>query len=380
MQASVCTAQSLLISRRQDLAGSRNQLRSVRAIRTSRRQVRVNKLSVLAANTTEYIPDRADIIREQSRKERRVVYTQDLWKRHRGVGRYNRHLSTLFDSSLANLWPPVAFLTGLAAAVNAINEYTEYTAQVPMSALGLTSGALSLLLVFRTNSSYGRWWEARKIWGGLLNRSRDFVRQGLTWFSVEDKALRAQLVRYTIGFAVALKVHLRGDEDMRTELTGIFTDEELEAALSEVHVPNHILRVMSELVYRADLHPMLNTEMSDNITFFEDVLGKCERILKTPIPLSYTRHTSRFLFLWLTVLPFALYKDCGWSSIPIEAFSAFCLLGIEDIGVQIEEPFSVLSCEGICGSVTANCTAMLEEDEKDRAMIKAAKMVPVSAK
>ncbi|KAK3244511.1 hypothetical protein CYMTET_45877 [Cymbomonas tetramitiformis] len=85
---------------------------------------------------------------------------------------------------------------------------------------------------------------------------------------------------------------------------------------------------------------------------------------------------DRMQFLWLTILPFALYKDCGWSAVPIEAFSAFCLLGIEDIGVQIEEPFSVLSCEGICGSVTANCTAMLEEDEKDRALIKAAKLLP----
>ncbi|KAK3272804.1 hypothetical protein CYMTET_18919 [Cymbomonas tetramitiformis] len=170
------------------------------------------------------------------------------------------------------------------------------------------------------------------------------------------------------------QVHLRGDEDMRTELVDILTKEELDAALAEVHVPNHILRVMSELVYRADLHPVLNTEMSDNITFFEDVLGKCERILKTPIPLSYTRHTSRFLCMWLALLPFALYKDCGWASVPIEAFTAFCLLGIEDIGVQIEEPFSVLSCEAICGSIQGNCTALLEQDERDREVIKRAKM------
>jgi len=314
-----------------------------------------------------------DEAREQERKNRRVVFTHDRWKRHRSVNRYARHLSTLNQSSITkDLSPAVFFLTSVAGAVTAVNEFTDFPdLLLPMSALGPTTGALSLLLVFRTNASYGRWWEARKIWGGLLNRSRDFVRQGLSWFKTEDSASKEQIVRYTMGFAIALKVHLRSDEDMRTELTGVLSEDELERAMEEVHVPNHILRMMSEVVWQADIGPVLSTEMSQNITFFEDVLGKCERILKTPIPLSYTRHTSRFLFMWLLLLPFALYQDCHWVSIPIEAFTAFFLLGIDDIGVQIKEPFSVLSCEGICGSVSGNTAALLEQDQRDRDLVEA---------
>ena len=104
-------------------------------------------------------------------------------------------------------------------------------------------------------------------------------------------------------------------------------------------------------------------------TEFEDILGKSERILKTPIPLSYTRMTSRFLMLWLALLPVALYQNLGWSCVPTEAFIAFCFMGIEEIGVQIEEPFSILALEAICGSVQDNCVAMVQAEERDLALI-----------
>ncbi|KAK3268900.1 hypothetical protein CYMTET_22623 [Cymbomonas tetramitiformis] len=171
----------------------------------SKRSVSRANLQV-SAEQMQLLP--IDEAREQERKNRRVVFDQDRWKRHRSVNRYARHISTLNQSSITkDLAPAVFFLTSVAGAVTAVNEFTDLPNLVlPLSALGPTTAALSLLLVFRTNSSYGRWWEARKIWGGLLNRSRDFVRQGLSWFKVEDTASKEQLVRYTMAFAVALKV------------------------------------------------------------------------------------------------------------------------------------------------------------------------------
>eukprot|EP00240_Pyramimonas_obovata_P006457 CAMPEP_0118959408 /NCGR_PEP_ID=MMETSP1169-20130426/63108_1 /TAXON_ID=36882 /ORGANISM="Pyramimonas obovata, Strain CCMP722" /LENGTH=311 /DNA_ID=CAMNT_0006907541 /DNA_START=51 /DNA_END=986 /DNA_ORIENTATION=- len=224
-------------------------------------------------------------VREKSRKFRRNVYGPPEWRRHRSVNRYTRHLGTMFTSSIVKgLIPPVAACTLAALAVCLTNEYgvdadlIPQALKLPMEPFTLSAPALSLLLVFRTNASYGRWWEARKIWGGLLNRSRDFIRQGVTWFDDEDEALKAQLVRYTIAFAFSLKVHLRGDEVMRDELKDILTPEELEMALDNVHVPNHILRVLSQIVAEARLSPMMTTQMDENITFFHDVLGKCENI------------------------------------------------------------------------------------------------------
>lgn len=308
---------------------------------------------------------------EKANRARHAPFGQPEWKKHRSSSRYLRHINTMFASSvIRNTSKPVAFFAALAAAFALYNTEVPdpYMINVGLTPFTTTASALSLLLVFRTNASYGRWWEARKIWGGLLNRTRDFVRMGLTWFP-DDPALKAQLLRYTVAFAVGTKVHVRGDEDMRTELEKILLPNELEAALSCAHVPNHLLRMLGAVVQAANLSPILTQSMNMNITEFEDILGKSERILKTPIPLSYTRMTSRFLMLWLALLPVALYQNLGWSCVPTEAFIAFCFMGIEEIGVQIEEPFSILALEAICGSVQDNCVAMVQAEERDLALI-----------
>lgn len=320
--------------------------------------------------------DEMNIARENDREGRRVVFSPALWQKHRSSARYSRALSTFFESSvLMGLVPPVAGCAVVAAAVCGWNNYEVNTLLndpwvIDLIPFSLSTSALSLLLVFRTTSSYDRWWEARKEWGGLLNRTRDFCRQGITWFDDRDEILKAQLVRYTVAYAYALKVHLRSDaEDMQKTLAPILKTNELEAALDNVHVPNHLLKVISNIVREAGLTTFQTAQMDENITFFHDVLGKCERILKTPIPLSYTRITSRFTLVWLLFLPFALWKSCGIATIPTEVFVALALLGIEDIGVQIEEPFSVLACEVICGSVAMNTCSILAMQDRDNALI-----------
>jgi predicted membrane chloride channel (bestrophin family) len=87
------------------------------------------------------------------------------------------------------------------------------------------------------------------------------------------------------------------------------------------------------------------------------------------MPLSYTRMTSRFIMLWLGLLPVALWGQLGWGSVPSETFIALCFLGIEEIGVQIEEPFSILALEAICESVQGNCIAMIEGESRDRQLV-----------
>eukprot|EP00238_Polyblepharides_amylifera_P014645 CAMPEP_0196600200 /NCGR_PEP_ID=MMETSP1081-20130531/95261_1 /TAXON_ID=36882 /ORGANISM="Pyramimonas amylifera, Strain CCMP720" /LENGTH=434 /DNA_ID=CAMNT_0041926019 /DNA_START=40 /DNA_END=1344 /DNA_ORIENTATION=- len=317
-----------------------------------------------------------DTATERARKYRRVVFGGPEWVRHRSTQRYTRHIMSMTSSRVvqALLYPVSCFALSAGVVCFLDSQLSPWhdiiqPLKIPVSVFSLSGGALSLLLVFRTNVSYGRWWEARKIWGGQLNRSRDFVRQGLTWFSEEDEGLKMQLQRYTAAFAVALKVHLRYDEDMEAELKPILFPRELEAAMKEAHVPNHLLRIMSEIVIQAEMDPMRTTQMDENITSFEDALGKCERIWKTPVPISYSRLASRFLVFWLAFLPFALFKDLGWLTIPVEAMIALFLLGIKDIGIEIEEPFSILALEAICTSVANNTKAMLDTQERDRALV-----------
>jgi len=85
------------------------------------------------------------------------------------------------------------------------------------------------------------------------------------------------------------------------------------------------------------------------------VLGGCERLISTPIPLSYTRHTSRSVLLFLLVVPIGLWKSCGWSTVPITILISFILLGIDEIAVHIEEPFAIMPLQQLCQVVQATC-------------------------
>merc|ERR1711972_855032 len=92
--------------------------------------------------------------------------------------------------------------------------------------------------------------------------------------------------------------------------------------------------------------------MEGNITRLINDMGACENIFATPIPVGYTKHTSRFLFIWLFFLPFALQNQLGVGTVFAQQVLSFGLLGIEDIGIQIEEPFSVLPLKKICFKIS----------------------------
>eukprot|EP00884_Botryococcus_braunii_P000321 jgi/Botrbrau1/1028/Bobra.0076s0002.1 len=214
--------------------------------------------------------------------------------------------------------------------------------------------AISLLLVFRTTNSYNRWAEARQIWGGILNRSRDLARQANSIISTKQEELRAPLLRWIIACPFSMKAHLSSTNDISQDLQSVLTDEELEALLAADHRPNFTISMMSEIVSLAGLDPVQLSMFDKNLTFMADSIGACERILKTPIPLSYTRHTSRFLIVFLFLLPFQLWYSLHWGAVPATLLISFFLLGIDEIGVMIEEPFSILALDAICETAKKN--------------------------
>ncbi|KAI7839791.1 hypothetical protein COHA_006590 [Chlorella ohadii] len=314
---------------------------------------------------------------DRRRKKGRTVFDFERWQKHRSSARYLRHMAGMFSSSvIQGLAAPLAYVVAVsigvaayytAAAKGAVPLYPalKVMASAPFS---LTSFALSLLLVFRTNSSYGRWDEARKMWGQVVNRSRDIARQALAYIPAAQAHLQDVICRWTIAYTRALMCHLRQGEDLEAELAGTLTPAELSALMAAKHRPNFCTQVLSAAVREAQLPGAGPTSreptaavpagaayrMDENITVFVEVSGGCERILRTPIPLGYTRHTSRFLMLWLTMLPFSLWESCGLAMIPVAALVAFLLLGVEEIGVQIEEPFSILPLEVISTTIEGN--------------------------
>ena len=271
------------------------------------------------------------------------IYTVDDWQKHISISRYFRHLETMPKSrTVRSLLLPSALSLGQTLAIAAYSTYHPPSwpdlPGVSQDIFNLTGPILSLLLVFRTDASYTRWDEARRYFGELIYKSRNLLRQGLVVFKGNDE-WTALLVRWTVVFGVILKLHLREDvrqEALDVELGGWLTPQEMESLASAENAPNYVLQVLSHIVRRA---PASERAVLDaNLDAFEEVLGRCERINRVPIPLSYTRHTSRFLITWLLLLPLGL-----WNSVHEEAFflaplAVFFILGVDQIGVQLEQP------------------------------------------
>mmetsp|Transcript_8196 Transcript_8196/g.16121 ORF Transcript_8196/g.16121 Transcript_8196/m.16121 type:complete len:179 (-) Transcript_8196:557-1093(-) len=138
----------------------------------------------------------------------------------------------------------------------------------------------------------------------------------------------------------------------------------------ETNRPVKVLQMISITVAAADLDPIIANRLDNEVRELENVLGSCERILRTPMYTSYTRHTSRFLFTWLAMLPLVLWPLCGVYCTPATVLIAYSLLAIEDIGVMIEEPFDILplwrAVEMVDDSAEIAVAHLCEEREYER--------------
>jgi predicted membrane chloride channel (bestrophin family) len=319
------------------------------------------------------------------------------WVKHRSSQRFVRNLNTLGESGVQQaLSTELTAITAVAIFVVAINlllgnyldlagishpgpfSFLSSLAPVAIPGMAYTTAmpSLALLLVFRTNTAYSRWNEARTLWGGVVNNCRNVVRQSNIYFPSDryHDELKEQLAANTAGFCKALKNFLRGpddDEIFRGELmemvdAGLITVKQVDAAMAAKNRPMFFANAMSESTRKANIDVIGKQAIDRSISVLVDLCGACERIFKSPVPLVYTRHTSRFLTLFLLFLPFGLWKVDEswnhWATIPMTDLIAFFLLGIEEIGIQLEEPFSVLPLEALCnGAIAATLEELLEQ-------------------
>ncbi|GAX76902.1 hypothetical protein CEUSTIGMA_g4348.t1 [Chlamydomonas eustigma] len=317
---------------------------------------------------------------EEARRSFRTVYDFQSWRKHRNQLRLFVQVGQIPRSNiLKNILPSMAWCTGVAALLtlymqaydsNLLPEpfpsFASNTASVTF--VNTTVVALSLLLVFRTNASYGRWDEARKMKGLLVNRSRDLIRQACSMFSPEDVERKIMMGKWVSVYCRVLRIHFQAEVSLEEEMNGILSMEEVEWLQSSTHRPCTVIHVLSQIIYSAPISAFCQAQMCNNLTALEDVLGGCERILRAPIPVSYTRNTARFLFVWLTLLPFALFSSCGVWTAPVVAGIAAVLCGIEEIGVQVEEPFGILPLAAIGDRIQADVISTLLEDGRTRTM------------
>ena len=217
--------------------------------------------------------------------------------------------------------------------------------KIPSIAHTLLGVALGLLLVFRTNASYDRYWEGRKLLGGFVNRARDLVRQATSFIEGDDalgRGHRREIARQTVLFYALLRQYLRKEREL--ENLGVPLDEAERAALREAAVrPNLAAHWLTARLVRAQRDGRLSEEklrlMDNNITSFLDSWGGAERIMKTPIPFAYAQHIKSFLTLFCVSAPFAMVESMKWYTPIAAGILAFGMFGIDEIGVEIEDPF-----------------------------------------
>ena len=203
--------------------------------------------------------------------------------------------------------------------------------------------AISMLLVFRTNTAYDRWWEGRKLWGALVNNSRNLAMKLAVMLPETDKEQRAFFRKIIPAYAYALHNHLRR-EDTRIAL---FEEDARHPIFQHIdkdkHVPNqvsllmyrHIQQLYKEQKLTGDQLIILNAELQS----FTDICGACERIKNTPIPYSYSVFIKKFIFFYIMTLPFGYVFALGYYVIPVVAFVFYVLASLELIAEEIEDPF-----------------------------------------
>lgn len=189
------------------------------------------------------------------------------------------------------------------------------------------------------------------------------MRQAATLFPDDDPEAKKALARWMVSFARALRIHFQPEVTLESELSNILTPKELEMLQSAPHKPVRAIHCISQVIQNADISSVHQMQMSHNLTFFHDVLGGCERLLRAPVPVSYTRHTARFLVIWLIVLPFASVNSLGLWTTPTMMVVTAILVGIKEIGVQCEEPFGILPLDVICNRIQADVMNTLQADQ-----------------
>ena len=223
--------------------------------------------------------------------------------------------------------------------------------------------AISMLLVFRTNTAYDRWWEGRKLWGSLVNNSRNLAVKLNTFLQHDDQHNRSFFKTLIPRFAFELKSHLQN------EGTRLALDEQPHPEIPDFnngkHIPNQVASLLLQRVQQlyksntisGDQFIIMNAELQS----FLDICGACERIKNTPIPYSYSTFIKKFIFVYVITLPLGLCFSLGYLAVPVTVFIFYVLASLELVAEEIEEPFGNDSNDLPMQRISENIQKNIEE-------------------
>lgn len=217
---------------------------------------------------------------------------------------------------------------------------------IPIAVPAILGTIISLLLAFKSNQAYDRWWEARIVWGAIVNDSRTLVRQAITFYKEEDthetQLFRERFAKRQAAWCYALAQSLRKKDPIKP-IKPLLTPEEYAFVKDFDHIPNALLMLHAKDLKNAldnkHLNPYQQVEMDEILTKLCDSMGKCERIKNTVFPTTYTLYLRFTLCLFIILLPFGLKDYLGYLQIPVVAMiGAACFL-IEKMALHLQDPF-----------------------------------------
>lgn len=262
-----------------------------------------------------------------------IPYNPKIWRAYI----FSFHRSDSFKALLPFILLIAAYSAAIAFLEVDYFELDETSHVKNLTVIHTTLGfVISLLLAYRINSAYDRWWEGRKLWGALVNNSRNLaIKLSVILKDEKDLAYFRKLIP---SYASMLNKHLKDEE------TSMLLFDDVDLAINHhKHRPNQIAKMLFHKInalYEAkkisgDQLIILNSEIQS----FTDICGACERIKNTPIPYSYSTFIKKFIFLFILTLPYAYVFTLGYYVIPVVSFIFYVLASIELISEEIEEPF-----------------------------------------
>ncbi|GKY96986.1 hypothetical protein MPSEU_000657500 [Mayamaea pseudoterrestris] len=309
---------------------------------------------------------------------RELNFTPIQWEKHKSPYRKLRHLLNMLRSSPLQrlLFPDLFIVTAVSVGVTYYNTFVACSETLAhMSAEGFAGAttAIAILAGFRLNASYGRYEECRIFWGDTNNTIRDLAGQTMMWMKQADQ--RTRMLKLCKAYPVALMFHLnrkgchhnikryipespsfdeRVQAEFEAELQDIYSDGKdqsdydrfCEIKYQGGNTPLEVITCMRETIASnvdMGVDAVYVRELDEQVQRLCAAFGASERVLRTPLPTGFTRHSSRLLALWSSTLPFALYPAMGpYLTLPFALVTSYAVLGIEDLGVQLEEPFNIL--------------------------------------
>jgi putative membrane protein len=259
----------------------------------------------------------------------------------------------------------IALAMGLYALLPVLKEYSSYKdiGDAPSDLHAALSLVLGWLLVFRTNAAYARWWEARTLWGSLINCSRNLAIKIQEFFPDLSHEERHFLSKHLSEFPKALTCHLR--------------KVPYDGPVFKGSTPTHVPLAISQDIYRWISSRLSNKAFDRDLLRILDceaaklmgICGACERIAKTPMVRSYRIFARQCIFLFLLTLPWGLVQDFMWWTLPLTIVVSYFMVGMEIVAEHVEEPFGFdeddLDLEGMSTTIANSVEEIFYRNRRD---------------